>query len=189
MFHHDPHVHIVPKNGPTWSQSNTRDLSTAVLEGVWDTSGESVLHSLVESWRASIRLAGAPAMVAGLTERDHVLPSGKGTDGSGLGPFGCPEPFFLIDSAELRLACCEKNTTGVRQHVSSNFLFCLASHRRFAYPTCRQEHGTFLVLTTSVCRRPAMPLNFSAFTTMALSKEAVNPKESPATGAKLSKGK
>ena len=29
-----------------------------------------------------------------------------------------------------------------------------------------------------------MPLNFSAFTT----KEAVNPKESPATGAKLSKG-
>ena len=34
-----------------------------------------------------------------------------------------------------------------------------------------------------------MPLNFSAFTTMALSKEAVNPKESPATGAKLSKGK
>ena len=27
------------RDGPTWSQSNTRELSTAVLEGVWHTSG------------------------------------------------------------------------------------------------------------------------------------------------------
>ena len=55
--------------------------------------GSLLLHSFVESWRASIRLAGAPAMVAGLTECDLVrAPSGQGTDGSGLGPFGCPEP-------------------------------------------------------------------------------------------------
>ena len=39
----------------------------------------------------------------------------------------------------------------------------------------------------SMCGRPAMPLNFSAFTLMAPSKGAVNPKESPATRAKLSK--
>ena len=34
--------------------------------------GGSTLHPLVGSRRASIRLAGAPAFLAGLTDSDHV---------------------------------------------------------------------------------------------------------------------
>ena len=38
----------------------------------------------------------------------------EGTAGAGLVTVGCPEPVFLFDSAELRLAGREKYTTGVR---------------------------------------------------------------------------
>ena len=96
------------RGGPAWSHSDT------VSEGVGGHSEEPLLHSLVGSRRASIRVAGAPAFVAGLTESDHARPSEKSADGSGLGPFGRPEPFCLFDSAELRLVCWEKYTTGVR---------------------------------------------------------------------------
>ena len=90
-------LHHQQRDGPTWSQSNTRDLSTAVLEGVWDTSGESVLRSLAESWRASIRLAGAPATVAGLAECDHVrTPVGKALTALVLAPFGVQSPSVLL---------------------------------------------------------------------------------------------
>ena len=57
-------------------------------------------------------------MVAGLTECDHVGPPvEKALTALVLAPFGCPEPFCLIDSAELRLADCEKYTTGVRLDI------------------------------------------------------------------------
>ena len=47
--------------------------------------------------RFSTRWWGAPAVVAGLTESDHArLPVGKALVGSGLGPFGFPEPFVLV---------------------------------------------------------------------------------------------
>ena len=66
------------RGGPAWSHSDTKDLSTAVSEGVEKTSEEWFLHTLVGSRRASIRLAGAPALVAG--------PGGNGAVGSALGP-------------------------------------------------------------------------------------------------------
>ena len=63
---------------------------------------------------ANVDPFGAPASVAGLSESDHApAPSGTSADGSGLGPFACPEPFCLYDSAELRLACGNNYTTGV----------------------------------------------------------------------------
>ena len=47
-------------------------------------------------------LAGAPALDAYLIEGEHASsPVGKAPKGSGLGPFGCPEPFFLVDDAKL----------------------------------------------------------------------------------------
>ena len=61
-------VWILQRDGPTWSQLNTGDLSTAALEGAWDTSGESVLHSLVETPARVDPLAGAPALGAYLRE-------------------------------------------------------------------------------------------------------------------------
>ena len=85
----------------------------AVWEGVVDTSEESFLHQLVGSWRASIRCLGALNLVAGLTESDHARLSGKGTDGCGIVISGSPEPVFLFDSAELRLASRVKYRTGV----------------------------------------------------------------------------
>ena len=62
-----------------------------------DTSEESALLSLVESWRASIRWAGP-------VERHFLL----------LAPFGCPEPFVHVEGAKLRRASCEKDKTSVR---------------------------------------------------------------------------
>ena len=98
------------RGGPAWSQ---KDLSTAVSEGVGDTSEESLLHSLVGSWRPSIRLARLPWLLP-LQKMTMLGPWWYGTVGSGLGPVGCPDPFYLFDSAELRLAGCEKYTTGAR---------------------------------------------------------------------------
>ena len=36
-------------------------------------------------------------------------PVEKALEGSGLGPFGCPEPFFLVDSAKLLSVSCAAN--------------------------------------------------------------------------------
>ena len=71
-----------------------------------------------------------------LAECDHVCPPvEKGTDGSGLGPFGYPEPFCLIESAELRLACREKYTTGVRPDIFFELpvLSCFSSSFRLSH--------------------------------------------------------
>ena len=61
--------------------------------------------------------------------------SEKGADGSGLGPFGCPELFCLLDSAELRLAGREKYTTGVRQDILFELpvLSCFSSSFRLSH--------------------------------------------------------
>ena len=98
-------LHHQQRGGPAWSHSDTKDFSTAVSEGVGDTSVESLLHWLVGSRRALIRLARVPLLLA-LQKVTMLL--------VGLSPFGRSEPFCLYDSAELRLACWEKYTTGVR---------------------------------------------------------------------------
>ena len=47
-------------------------------------------------------LAGAPAFDAYVVEGEHASsPVEKALEGSGPGPCGCPEPFFLVDSAKL----------------------------------------------------------------------------------------
>ena len=112
------------RDGPAWSQSNTRDLSTAVLEGVWGTSGESVLHSLVESC--------PPIMVACLTECDHVRrPVEKALTALVLAPLGVQ----ILTGAELRLVSCEKYTTGVRLDIFFELpvLSCFSSSFRLSH--------------------------------------------------------
>ena len=48
------------------------------------------------------RLAGALAVDACLKEGEHASsPVRKAQVGSGPDPFGCPEPFLLVDSAKL----------------------------------------------------------------------------------------
>ena len=68
---------------------------------------------------------------------------------------------------------------------SPAFWFRCRCTSNFPYPTCWQEHGTLLVFT------PGNALEFQRLLyDGSLCKDAVNPKESPATaGAQLSKGK
>ena len=73
-----PHGHI-------WTQRSLPRVP--VMEGEGVTSEESALRSLVRSWGASIRLAGAPALVACLAEDARLASSGEGIVGPGLGPF------------------------------------------------------------------------------------------------------
>ena len=138
-----------------------------------------VCSPLVGGILASVGPFGAPTMVAGLTQCDHVWPpGGKALTALVLAPLGVQSPSVLLTALSYGELVVKNTRPAYVETFTSNFLFCLASPRRFAYPTCWQEHGTLLVLTASVCGRPAMPLDFSAFTSMALSKEAVNPKSS-----------
>ena len=71
------------------------------------SSEESDLHPLVGALARVDLLAGAPALDAYLFEGEHASsPVGKAPKGSGLGPFGCPEPFFRVDGAKLVSVSC-----------------------------------------------------------------------------------
>ena len=71
------------------------------------SSEESDLHPLVEALARVDPLAGAPALDAYLKEGEHASsPVVMAPKGSGLGLFGCPEPFFLVDDAELLSVSC-----------------------------------------------------------------------------------
>ena len=62
-------------------------------------------------------------------------PGERGSVWRARGPFGCPEPFCLVDSAELRSASCEKYTTGVRQDIFFELpvLSCFSSSFRLSH--------------------------------------------------------
>ena len=60
----------------------------------------SVLHQQAEALARVDPLAGAPALNACLLEHASSTVR-KAREGSGPGSFGCPDPFFLVDSAKL----------------------------------------------------------------------------------------
>ena len=79
-------------------------------------------------WRASIRLAGAFAFAACLAEDARLALSGEALPALVLAPCGCAQPFFHVERAELRLACCGNwgpgacRPVGGRLSLSSRFL-------------------------------------------------------------------
>ena len=75
---------------------DTMDVSP-VVENVGDTSEESALCPLV---LASVDPFGGRACLLLLCRRCTPCSQWKGIVGSGLGPFGCPEPFFHVGRAE-----------------------------------------------------------------------------------------
>ena len=64
------------------------------------------------SWRASIRLAGALALVCLLCTRCTPCSSGKALSALVLVPFGVRSPSFMLEG--LRFVSCEKYTISVR---------------------------------------------------------------------------
>ena len=71
---------------------------------------ESDLYPLVEALVRVDPLAGAAVHDASLREGEYASsPVEKAPEGSGPVPFGCQEPFFLVDSAKLfSVSCAEK---------------------------------------------------------------------------------